>query len=279
MDLPHYMKISTAIPHGEIPHLLAIGETNMAQHACECADQGQPDLYPALTGTPGWGRAEVNDQFVGGPFFFTFKPPATGSTTFVLSGVPSGPSSAVGLWSTSTDSADHVGDPNLSQFMPPSADFSLILKGFRFHVAPILKGTDLDGANDLAALIGGLRLLQNENGAAPYTGRAFGCTATPAAVLGVTAQADSNNGVVPYTPIARRADIRNGYLAVVVPATPSGAQPLVTLELTGFALNNLQIKRSEKGYRTAAWVDNAIRRYPTGLVGPTIAKLLGFGKG
>ena len=242
-------------------------DAGIAAHACECAEQ-TPDLYPGLTGVPGWGRAEINDQFVSGPFWFVIKPDGQDVTTFVLSGVPSGPSSTVGLWSTTTNNTEHQGDDNLTQFMPPSADFSLIIKSVSAFVAPT---TDAD---ELAAIAGGLKFQQNENGNQPYTHRFYDAVATPSAIVGTNAQSNYSTIGTAFTPIARRADIRNGYLAIVCPAVES--QPLIAVKVDGFALNNSQFRKSARAYTRMAWLDTALRSYPTGLVGPVVAKLLGM---
>ena len=247
-------------------------DTGIAAHACECAEQ-TPDIYPGLTGIPGWGRAEINDQFVPGPFWFTVKPDDTNVSTFVLSGVPSGPSSTVGLWSTTTNNTDHIGDPNLTQFMPPSADFSIIVTRVSAYVAPIADEDPAVAANQLGTIAAGLRLLQNENGNAPFERRFYDCVSTPAAVLGQTAQAAFATSGELFSSIARRADIRNGYLAVQVPAVAS--QPYITIKVDGFALNNAQFRKSARSYTRMAWLDAALRSYPTGLVGPIVAKLIG----
>ena len=241
----------------------AVVHADLVAEACSCSSD-TPDLYPVLTGIPGFGTAELPNRFVPGPFTFYGKADAEDPTTITISGQN-------GSWSNTQDNASHIGDPNLTNFMPKDADYSIIATHVRFFVGSITTA-DSEGAEELASLVGGLRLVTSRNGSLPITVSALGCTDLVGVLQGTTPEITSPGVPREIGMIARRIDIRNDIMQLVIPAAAS--TPLVGLQVYGYAIANRELVRPEKSYLESAWWGKALSSYPTGVVGPMFARVL-----
>jgi hypothetical protein len=247
------------------------GDIAIIEAACDCLP-GDIGLRPILTGTPGWGQAEIPDAFVPGPFIFPFATNATTATEVILSGQG-------GDWSTAN--AATTGDANLSAFMPPDADWLLVINGYDFQVA---EDGDVDNAAGFSLLQLGSNWQHNKQGIQPYTFHALGhmtrvtevnvrtfadVAAGAAAVYATERSYELGRPIIP-----RGVDMRNDLLVINTPASTNIA-PGVTLRLFGFGIVPSKMKNGNNDQmRTKlAWLVKGARSLPAPIVQRALAMM------
>lgn len=239
--------------------------TGLLAHAARCVCKDTPELYPGLTGVPGWGIEEIQGSYVQGPF--RQKATVSGSAQAITITGESG------AWKTAG-----VGDPNLIKFMPPDATFTEVITGIELVVT---QESDAGGTS-YSDLLEGMTLTHQQPGAQPYTwdflrGNARKLADVTAYTLEVAADGGFTSNyhwqVSRLGNIARGIDMKNDTLVWNIPAV-TAYTPNVYLRFHGWAIVTKQLRATDQEYLNAAWLDKAFRSYPTGIVGPVMHQML-----